>query len=81
MSTIDSPFHRVAIALIGPITPGSDKINGDILTIVDYASRYAEAIVLPKIQAERVAEAIFETFVRVGYPTETLSDRGSQFTS
>ena len=51
------------------------------MTVVDYATRYPEAVALPKIETERVAEALLEVFCRVGFPREILSDRGTQFTS
>ena len=78
---IDAPFERVAVDLIGPITPLSDSGHRYILTVVDYATRYPEAVPLKKIETERVAEALLEVFSRVGFPKEVLSDRGSQFTS
>ena len=48
---------------------------------MDYATRYPEAIALPSIETERVAEALVEMFSRVGVPDEMLTDCGSQFTS
>ena len=81
MPIMDVPFHRVAVDLIGPITPVSDKGNRNILTIVDFATKYPEAFALPRIETERVAEALLDVFSRVGFPTEILSDKGSQFTS
>ena len=59
----------------------SEKGNRYILTVVDFATRYPKAVALPKIEAERVAEALLEVFSRVGFPKEMLSDRGTQFTS
>ncbi|XP_053378778.1 uncharacterized protein LOC128548205 [Mercenaria mercenaria] len=81
MPVIKEPFHRIAINLIGPIAPVSDSGNRYILTVVDYATRYPEAVALPRIDTERVAEALLYIFSRVGLPGEVLSDRGSQFTS
>ena len=81
MPLIDTPFQRVAIDLVGPISPVTDSGNRYILTMVDYATRYPEAIALPKIETERIAEALITLFSRVGIPAEILSDRGSQFTS
>jgi len=81
MPVMEEPFQRVAVDLIGPISPVSDKGNRYILTVVDYATRYPEAVALPKIETERVAEALLEVFCRVGFPKEILSDRGTQFTS
>ncbi|KAJ8032705.1 hypothetical protein HOLleu_26306 [Holothuria leucospilota] len=81
MPLIDTPFRRVAVDLVGPITPITERGNRYILTLVDYATRYPEAVALPKIESERVAEALFEIYTRVGVPQEILSDMGTQFTS
>ena len=81
MPLIDTPFRRVAVDIVGPIDPVTHRGNRYILTLVDYASRYPEAVPLPRIEAERVAEALLEIFSRVGIPHEILSDMGTQFTS
>ena len=81
MPLIDTPFNRVAVDLIGPIVPASDRGNRYILTVVDYCTRYPEAIALKNIDTEQVAEALVEIFCRTGVPMEMLSDRGTQFTS
>ena len=81
MPIIDTPFHRIAIDIVGPIYPMSEKKNRYILTVVDYATRYPEAVALPSIETERVAEALLEIYSRVGFPTEVLSDLGTNFTS
>ena len=81
MPLIDRPFKRVAVDLIGPIAPITDRGNRYILTMVDYATRYPEATALKSIEAETVAEALVTMFTRVGVPEEILSDQGSQFLS
>ena len=81
MPLIDTPFERIAVDLVGPITLVSDAGHRYILTVVDYATRYPEAIPLKKIETERVAEALLEIFSRVGFPKEVLSDRGTPYTS
>ena len=81
MPLIDTPFKRVAIDIVGPIEPRSDKKSRYILTMIDYATRYPEAVALPSIETERVAEALVEMFSRVGIPDEMLTDCGSQFTA
>ena len=48
---------------------------------MDYGTRHPEAVALPRIETERVAEALLEIFSRVGFPSEILSDRCGQFTS
>ena len=81
MPLIDTPFQRVAIDIIGPIHPISEKGNRYVLTLVDYATRYPEAVPLRNIETITVAEAMVEIFTRVGIPREILTDQGSQFTS
>ncbi|KAK3102478.1 hypothetical protein FSP39_011646 [Pinctada imbricata] len=81
MPLIDTPFERVAVDLVGPIAPITDRGNRYILTLVDYSTRYPEAVALKSIETERVAEALVDMFTRVGIPKEILSDMGTQFTS
>ena len=81
MPLIDTPFKRVAVDIVGPIEPRSDKKSRYILTMIDYATRYPETVALPSIEMERVAEALVEMFSRVGIPDEMLTDCGSQFTA
>ena len=81
MPIIETPFHRVAVDLIGPMVPKSDKGNRYILTLVDYATRFPEAVALKSTDTEKVAEALVDMFARVGIPNEILSDNGPQFIS
>ncbi len=81
MPLIEIPFQRVAVDLIGPLEPRTAKGSKYILTLVDYATRYPEAVALSSIEAETVAEALIRIFCRVGFPKEMLTDMGSQFTS
>ncbi|GFO45967.1 gypsy retrotransposon integrase-like protein 1 [Plakobranchus ocellatus] len=78
---IDTPFKRVAIDLVGPINPPSEAGHRSILTLVDYATRFAEAVPLRKIDTESVAEALVDIHSRLGVPEEVLSDQGTQFIS
>lgn len=81
MPLIETPFERVAVDLVGPIYPATERGNRYILTLVDYSTRYPEAVPLKGIETERVAEALVEMFTRIGIPKEILSDMGTQFTS
>ena len=68
MHIIDTPFHRIAIDLIGELVPKSDRGNQYILTVVDCATGYPEAVALKRIDTEAVAEALLEIFSRMGFP-------------
>lgn len=81
MPIIGVPFQRVGIDLVGPISPPSSSGNRFILCVVDYATRYPEAVALPGITTEQVAEALCRIFSRMGVPNQILSDQGSQFVS
>ena len=78
---VDVPFKRVAVDLIGPIEPASEAGHRYILTLVDYATRYPEAVPLKRIDTETVAEALVDIFSRLGVPEEILSDQGTPFIS
>ncbi|KAK7091113.1 hypothetical protein V1264_008842 [Littorina saxatilis] len=76
----NAPFEKVAVDLVGPIKPAADSGARFILVMVDYATRYPEAVALKSIEAEKVAEALWTMWTRLGIPKEVLSDQGGQFT-
>jgi hypothetical protein len=78
---IDTPFKRVSVDIVGKIWPPSEKGHQFILTMMDHASRYPDAVPLKNIDTETVAEALVDMFSRVGVPEEILSDLGTQFVS
>ena len=55
---IGTPFDRVAIDLVGPLRPVSEQGHRFVLTLVDVATRYPEAVPLRDISSESVAEAL-----------------------
>ena len=81
MPIIGTAFQRISMDLIGPVSPPSERGNRYILTVIDYATRYPEAVALPSIDTERVAEALVQIYSRMGIPSEILTDQGSQFVS
>ena len=81
MPLIDTPFKRVAVDIVGPIAPLSEAGHRYILTLVDYATRYPEAVPLKKLNTEAEAEALLDIYSRVGIPEEVLTDQGTQFMS
>ena len=74
------PFERIAMDIVGPL-PRTSSGNKYILVILDYATRYPEAIAMKSVEAEKVAEELMNMFARVGIPGEILTDQGSNFTS
>ena len=81
MPIIDVPFKRVAVDLVGPMSPQSESGYRYILTLVHYATRYPEAVSLKSIDTVSVADALLNIYSWVGIPEEVLSDLGRQLVS
>ena len=58
MPQIDVRFQCVGIDIIGPIRPMTDRKRKYILVMVDYATRYPDAVALQGISTQEVAEAM-----------------------
>ena len=73
----------MAVDIVGPVEPRSDKKSRYILTMIDYTTRYPEAVALPTIETERVEEALIAMFSRVGLwiPSEMLIEHESRVTT
>ena len=56
MPIIDTPFERVAVDIVRPIKPMTDRGHRYILVLIDYATRYPEVVPLKSVEAEVVAE-------------------------
>ena len=80
LPTVEEPFRRLAMDIVGPLRE-TKRGHKFILTIMDFATRYPEAIPLRRIDAATVAEALCGVFTRLGIPEEILSDQGSNFMS
>lgn len=74
------PFERIGMDLIGPLER-SARGHYFALVIVDYATRYPEALPLRNISAKRVVDVLFSLISRVGIPKEILTDQGTAFLS
>ncbi len=77
---VQVPFDRIGMDLIGPLER-SARGHRFALVLVDYATRYPEAVALRSISAKSVAEAPFRIISRVGIPKEILTDQGTAFVS
>ena len=66
---------------VGPIRK-SARGHVHILVVVDYFSKWAEAIPVYNTDAKTVARTLFEhIFSRYGFPAELHSDQGAGFTA
>lgn len=77
---MDEPFSRIVIDCVGPL-PRSKRGNQYLLTIIDAATRYPEAIPMKNITTRNVVKALVKFFTQVGLPVEVQTDQGSNFTS
>ena len=67
------PFEKVAIDLVVPIERAKSR-HRFLLTCIDPASRYPEAIPLRAAMAEDIAAEFLEIFYGHGLPRTILSD-------
>lgn len=81
MPIFTEPFVRISIDIVGPLNPCSSAGHRYILTLVDCATGFTEAIPKREITTIAVSEALVEIFSRLGIPREIQSDNGPQFTS
>ncbi|KAJ8957235.1 hypothetical protein NQ318_007799 [Aromia moschata] len=54
-----APFERVVVDILGPL-PVTDRGNKYLMVVMDYFSKWPEAVPLPNQEAETVAEAFIE---------------------
>ena len=64
------PLKRVAVDIVGLIAPPSEAGHRNILTLVNYSTRYPEAVPPKKINTKVVAEALLDICSRVDIPEE-----------
>ena len=64
---IETPFLRMSVDIVGLIYPASNRGHRYILTMIDHASRYPEAVCLKSITAESVAEGLVDVFWSRGH--------------
>ena len=51
------------------------------MTVVDFTTRYPEAMALKEITAEAVANALVSVYTRLGIPSEIFTEQGRQLTA
>lgn len=72
----EKPWVHIAVDFMGPLPSGHT-----LFVLVDYFSRFTEAIVMKQITAKRTVQAMHETFSRFGIPESIRCDNGPQFVS
>ncbi|XP_078241956.1 uncharacterized protein LOC144586864 [Pogona vitticeps] len=81
LPVIDTPFKCIGVDIVGPLPKATKRGNRFILTIVDHATRYPEAIPLTNIETNTVADALVGYMSRMGFASEIITDLGASFTS
>ena len=72
------PHETLAFDLVGPFPPAKGGYRW-ILTCLDQATKWPEAIPVKSITARTIAREMMGLFARTGIPREILTDQGSQF--
>ncbi|XP_078233523.1 uncharacterized protein LOC144583518 [Pogona vitticeps] len=81
LPVIDTPFKCIGVDIVGPLPKATKRGNRFILTIVDHATRYPEAIPLTNIETNTVADALVGYMSRMGFASEIITDLGASFTA
>lgn len=77
---MQNPFERILIDIVGPL-PKTSSGYSYLLTILDVATRYPEAIPLRTMHAKVVVKELLYFFTKFGLPLEVQSDQGTNFMS
>ena len=80
LPVIETPFERIAMDLVGPL-PKSARGYEYILVVVDYATKFPEALPLCSMSSKGIANKLFMLFSQVGLPKTILTDQGTPFMS
>ena len=79
-SVPDARFQHVHIDIVGPLLPSNGYRY--LLTMIDRYSRWPEAIPIPDMTAETVAQEFYKNWVsHYGAPAILTTDQGQQFES
>ncbi|CAM5142308.1 unnamed protein product [Natator depressus] len=66
--------------LVGPLEKTAQG-HQHVLVVLDYATRYLEAVPLRNTASKTIAKELVQIFARVGLPKEILTDQGTPFMS
>ncbi|KAG6939883.1 hypothetical protein G0U57_020765 [Chelydra serpentina] len=77
---IEVLFERIAMDLVGPLEKMT-RGHQYVLVILDYATRYPEAVPLQNTASKSIAKELVAIFTQVGLPKEILTDQATPFMS
>jgi hypothetical protein len=78
--TRTEPLQTVALDVLGPLCPPTERGNQYILVITDYCTKWVVAVPMPNQTATTCAEAFCMRWVcELGMPMQLHSDKGPQF--
>ncbi|GBM75960.1 Retrovirus-related Pol polyprotein from transposon 412 [Araneus ventricosus] len=78
---VGAPFERMALDILGPF-PVTTKGNRYVLVLMDYFTKWPEAIPIPDQEAATVAEELVRSWIsRYGVPMILHLDQGTNFNS
>ena len=80
-STLE-PWQKVALDVIGPISPTAENGARFIVVCQDYFTKWPELVAVPTTDAVTVERWLLdEVFCRYGIPAELVTDQGTQWMS
>ena len=71
---VDVPFSCITMDVVGPLTR-TTRGHRYILVVMDYTTRWPEAIALKSVDSETIARTLVDLFARIGSPKEVLTDQ------
>ena len=77
---VHTPWHKLAMDIVGPFTRTTSGYQY-VLTLVDMATRFPEAIPLKRVDSTATAEGLLKVFSAYGTPQVIVHDNGGNFTS
>ncbi|GBM73447.1 Transposon Ty3-G Gag-Pol polyprotein [Araneus ventricosus] len=79
---VGAPFERMALDILGPFPRITTKGNRYVLVLMDYFTKWPEAIPIPDQEASTVAEELVRSWISCyGVPMILHSDQGTNFNS
>src|SRR6218665_380067 len=81
LPVINNVFSKIAVDIVGPLTPCTVSGNRFILTVIDFARLFLLAYPIKTHTAAEVVRCLILVLTTFGFPDLILSDCGSEFVS